>query len=54
MKGVNKELIKSADYQKNRKKASIKGVDKISDVRVLSLQIIDEAIRIKVEKKKAV
>jgi hypothetical protein len=52
-KGVNKELIKSADYQKNRKKASTKGTDKISDTRVLSLQMMDEAIRIKAEKKKA-
>jgi hypothetical protein len=37
IKGVNKELIKSANYQKNCKKASIKGTDKISDARVLSL-----------------
>jgi multisubunit Na+/H+ antiporter MnhG subunit len=36
-KGVNKELIKSADYQKNYKKASTKDVDKISNARVLSL-----------------
>jgi DNA gyrase/topoisomerase IV subunit A len=50
--GVNKELIESADYQKNRKKASTKDADKISDTRVLSLEMMDEAIRIKAEKKK--
>jgi hypothetical protein len=50
--GVNKELIESADYQKNRKKASKKEEDKISDARVLSLEMMDEAIRIKAEKKK--
>jgi hypothetical protein len=52
-KGVNKELVESANYQKNRKKALTKGIDKISDARVLSLQMMDEAIRIKAEKKKA-
>jgi hypothetical protein len=48
-KGVNKELVESSDYQKNRKKASAKADDKITDARVLSLDIIDEAIRIKAE-----
>jgi hypothetical protein len=52
IQGINKELIESADYQKNRKKASTKDADKISDARVLSLEIMDEAIRIKAEKKK--
>jgi hypothetical protein len=50
--GVNKELIESADYQKNRKKVSNKEEDKISDARVLSVEGMDEAIRKKVEKKK--
>jgi len=50
--GVNKELIKSADYQKNHKKASKKDKDKISDTRVLSLEMMDKAIRIKAEKKR--
>jgi len=38
IQGVNKELIELADYQKNRKKASKKEEDKISDARVLSLE----------------
>src|SRR5437763_10776675 len=50
--GVNKELIKSADYQKNHKKVSKKDKDKISDVRVLSLEMMDKAIQIKAEKKR--
>jgi hypothetical protein len=52
IQGVNKELIESADYQKNCKKASKKEKDKISDTRVLSLAMMDKAIRIKAEKKK--
>jgi hypothetical protein len=52
-KGVNKELIESSDYQKNHKKASAKADDKIIDARVLSLDMMDEAIRIKTEQKKA-
>jgi hypothetical protein len=50
--GINKELIESADYQKNWKKASNKEEDKISDARVLSVEGIDEAIRKKAKKKK--
>lgn len=49
---VNKELIESADYQLNRKKASKKEEDKISDARVLSLEMMDKAIEIKAAKKK--
>jgi hypothetical protein len=49
---VNKELIESADYQKNRKKASNKKEDKISDARVLSVEGMDEVIRKKAAKKK--
>jgi hypothetical protein len=52
-KGVNKELVESADFQKNRKKASNKAENKISDARVLSLEMMDEAIRLKAEKAKA-
>ena len=52
-KGVNKELIESSNYQKNRKKASKKEEDKISDTRVLSLEMMDKAIEIKAAKKKA-
>jgi hypothetical protein len=51
--GVNKELVESANYQKNRKKASNKAEDKISDARVLSLEMMDEALRLKAEKAKA-
>jgi hypothetical protein len=50
--GVNKKLIESADFQKNRKKASKKEEDKISDTRVLSLEIMDRALEIKAAKKK--
>jgi hypothetical protein len=52
IQGVNKELIESADYLLNRKKVSKKEEDKISDTRVLSLEMIDKTIEIKAAKKK--
>jgi hypothetical protein len=51
--GVNKELIESADFQKNRKKASKREEDKISNARVLSLEMMDAAVAAKAAKKKA-
>jgi len=53
MQGVNKELIESADAQKNRKKASKKEKDKISNVWVLSLEMMDAAVAAKAAKKRA-
>jgi hypothetical protein len=50
---VNQELIKQSDKAKNRKKASKQEEDKISNTRVLSIEMIDKALEAKAAKKKA-
>ena len=51
---VNKELINVANEHKNRKKVSKKDKDKITDTRVINIELMEKALEAKVIKKKEI